>query len=247
MRTDTLQRIQGISVDLAEAVPNDAEIIRTTSDGNLIVEEMLPRFMVEGKKAKRVRTDDEGNEVWKTNQNGEDITKVHEWDTDEIKVRYKLEARRTGKAVRNYDYETSEEEMRRERVERERENFMDELAEEAVQHGISARELLVRLARGDNPLEEEEEASEPSGELEGPSGEMAVSEPDLDSATGDIPENYKSSVSAGGETAYMVGPGTWKTSYGETYLKKKKEEMKRILEARDEEANEAMSHMRGEE
>lgn len=247
MRQDALQTIEGLSPDVVEAKPKSAEIIETTQDGGLIVEDQLPRHhpIVDGKDAKVVKTDEDGNEVWKKNQQGQEITKVHEWDTEVVTVRYKLEPRRTGKVVIKTNYSTSEEQRERELKRQKTENFMEDLAERAVEMGLTPDQLLAEMARGRNPFEADEDAEDGAQTLDGPDAheDLGVAEPDMDTGDAHEPEKVMSTVEVGGMTAYMYAPGRWNLPNGTQLENSDKADAREALREMQQEHEAAMDQM----
>lgn len=205
MKTADLRRQQAIKIDLMEAVPQDATIVETRPDG-IVCEET-----VEVELNKVPVRDENGDVVMREAPGGQFTYPEMRRVTEEQTRRYLLEKRRTGRTVKNYDFQEDEATRQARETRKKRDAVLDLLADQLAESDLSAEESVRRLLEAR------------AGET-GATDEGSLSGPDAEDVGGGKP-----TVTAHGRTATMNSPGRWTMPDGEV-IEGTKDEARLILE-----------------
>lgn len=213
MNKDALPPKGEVNVNLMEAVPRDAEVVEHRRD-HLICE--TEETVVEKEKVR----DADGNVVKKESPDGGYQYPAYETEERTEMVRFALEARSDGRVVKNYDFEASEEEIRRREAAARRDQMLDALEEQMAETGESPKEIARRLVQGDvEAVETAENGSDPEAEADPPpSPSESGSEP-----------RPAPTVEAGGYEARMTRPGVWESEAFESPVEGNAEQARSAL------------------
>lgn len=210
MEHPPMPTLDGIQPNVLAALPEDAQIVEHTADGGVIARVPTDPSSPKAEKVPVIDPDTGEQRVRRySTQQGEFETPVWRWKTEVDTELIKFEPRKTGRVVKNRNFQESERERRARERRQEVESFKDELAEEAVQRGVSVSDLLAAIqGRGEEDAEATAGAPQPPGEPveTGEASENGTSEGQAPEA--DLPDDYELT---------QQRPGVWHMPDGSLY------------------------------
>lgn len=240
MAHQIVKQFKGIEPNVRASLPDEAEIVEFCEDGSIVCRE--PRPHTDPSVKEPLIDPETGEQAVREYETGHGTfrTKLWKWPSDTVRL-VKFEPRKTGRVVRNFDFqESAEERAARERAEKVQ-RFEEELAEEFVEAGLTVRELarLLKDQVGDGetpepaakPVQTGGGASEPAPEGETPDEDLEALL-DAEGASGDEPAHPDFELQ-------QARPGVWvmpdETEFPEEGTAKKVDALAHIAEAYDEE------------
>lgn len=224
MTQQIVQKFRGLDPNVRAALPDAAEIVEFCEDGGIICREPLPDT---DPSVKEPRLDPEtGEQVYREYETnvGAFKTPVYEWPERTTRL-VKYEPRKTGRVVRNTDFQESEAEKRARERAKKVEQFQEDLAEEFVDAGLDVGQLLEML-KGERAGEAQESGDQPEPEGEpapadvGGHGPVQTAEEATKEVDPELEELLDAEEGVEGHEDYeltMSRPGVWVMPDGEEF------------------------------
>lgn len=203
------RQFAGLSPNVRSSLPSEAEIVEFCEDGGIICREPSPD--IDPSRKEPVIDPETGKQAVREYETGQGTfrTKLWRWPEEETRL-VKFEPRRTGRVVRNFDFQESEAERERRERQRKVEEFQEDLAVEAVDAGLTVSQLVQMLQQGDANVE--------GGDTVAP--EAADAEAGVQTDEADLEELLDAEEGVEGHEDYeltMARPGVWIMPDGEEF------------------------------